>query len=106
MVYNPYQKCLSCGYEWKSRISIPKMCPRCKTRKIEISHDRDGEVIIENAFNSVRGFYSSLIDIQCRCHEGFISKAEQIKESKELILLILTSLKTSLNNDFIQEGKK
>ena len=104
MVYNPYQKCLSCGYEWKSRTSIPKMCPRCKTRKIEISHDRDPEVIIERAFNSIRSYYNSLIDVQRRQHDGFIEKNEQVKQYKELISLILISIKQSLENDFLKEG--
>ena len=26
-------KCLRCGYEWVSRISHPKCCPECKSRK-------------------------------------------------------------------------
>ena len=105
MVYNPYQKCLSCGYEWKSRTSIPKMCPRCKTRKIEIAHEKDETVIMDQAFNRIRHCYEELINIQRRCHEGFINKQEQIEQSKIFIATISSSIKKSLYNDFIQEGK-
>jgi hypothetical protein len=105
MVYNPYQKCLSCGYEWKSRTSVPKMCPRCKTRKIEIAHEKDEMVIMDRAFNRIRHFYEELIHIQCRRHDGLINKQEQIKQSKEFIAAISSSIKKSLYDDFIEEGK-
>lgn len=25
-------KCIKCDYSWKTRIVLPKSCPRCKTR--------------------------------------------------------------------------
>jgi len=25
-------KCVKCSYQWESRVSDPKACPRCKTR--------------------------------------------------------------------------
>lgn len=61
MVYNPYQKCLKCGYKWKSRTYEPKMCPRCKGRKLEINHDLHGQVLIEKAKNRVASYFSELI---------------------------------------------
>jgi len=26
-------KCKKCKYEWESRVTKPKACPRCKTRQ-------------------------------------------------------------------------
>jgi Zn finger protein HypA/HybF involved in hydrogenase expression len=30
-------KCLKCNYEWTPRITNPKCCPECKTRKWNIA---------------------------------------------------------------------
>lgn len=105
MVYNPYQRCLLCKYEWKSRVSNPKTCPRCKSRKIEICKERNGELVIEKAMNIVRYGYSFMMDEFQAYHDKMQDKDEYIKEIKDMTVAMQEEIQMSVNNDFLGEDK-
>ena len=37
-------KCLKCGYNWVTRVSVPKACPRCKSRQDSLNNTNKEEV--------------------------------------------------------------
>ncbi len=100
MVYNPYQKCLSCGYEWKSHITNPKMCPRCKTRKIEICADRNGELMIKRAVSQIESLYQYLMENH-NFHKKFIINDDEYNQSiDDITLAIKSAIDELVNEDF------
>ena len=35
--------CAKCGYEWESRVDVPKECPDCKSREWQEKKEKKGK---------------------------------------------------------------